>query len=431
MKPQFLVAAAHSGAGKTTLTLGLLRALRRRGHKVRPFKCGPDYIDPIHHSTAAGCAGINLDMHMMTAAHIRELYARYSAEADVCITEGVMGLFDGARKREGSTADLALLLDLPVILVINAKAMAYSAAAILAGLRNFDPRLRIAGVIFNFVDTPGHYRLLQEACADVGVQALGFLPVNEALRIPSRHLGLDTADADAAIDAAADHITRYINLDTLLSLTMSEYPFHVVQAAPTARHPARRILIARDAAFHFLYPENIRRLEEWGEVTWFSPLRDSHLPTADLLYLPGGYPEFHLHMLSGNHSLLTDIRRHSADGKRIIAECGGLMYLGESIIDEKGQPWPMAGLLPVTTSMKERRITLGYRIAEIGEHVLKGHEFHYSAPIGPNPTDAVVYGSSGQRVDTVFFYRPNILASYMHFYWGEDPGLIKNWITLW
>ena len=445
MRAQFLVAAPHSGAGKTTVTLGLLRAFRRQGLRVQPFKCGPDYIDPIHHRTAADTDSINLDGFMMSAGHIRELYARHGAGADVILTEGVMGLFDGSRKNEGSSAALAILLDLPVVLVLNAKAMAYSAAALLFGLKNFDPRLRIAGAIFNFVDSPSHYRLLQEACADVGVTPLGHLPNNAALRIPSRHLGLDTANADAAIEAAADHLTRHLDLPALLSATALPSATTLLSATTTAPQTAtvrptaaaplsagppapqaplclgrasgfRRILIARDAAFHFLYPENIRTLEQWGHIEFFSPLTATNLPkNIDLLYLPGGYPELYLEQLSQNKTLLQDIRGYAEEGGKILAECGGMMFLGHTITDANGQPWPTAGVLDIATTLSPKKLTLGYRTTEINGHPVKGHEFHYSQYAGPAPTNPL-------------FLEPSLLAGYMHFYWGEDPTALFSWL---
>ena len=463
MIAQFLVAAAHSNAGKTTVTLGLLRAFQRQGLRVQPFKCGPDYIDPLHHKTAAGHDSINLDAFMMSSDHICGLYHRHSVDADVCIAEGVMGLFDGARRSEGSSAALATLLDLPIILVLNAKAMAYTAAALLYGLKGFDPRLRIAGVIFNFVDSPSHYRLLEEACEDVGVKALGHLPTNNSLHIPARHLGLDTADASTAIEAAADHITRRLDLSALLTATAK--PAQQTPQAPTAppetpaaplegrsappatpavhRNPAqgtRRILIARDPAFHFLYPENIRRLEQWGRIEYFSPLRESHLPEdTDLLYLPGGYPELYPEALSNNNSLLQDIRAFAAGGKgKILAECGGMMFLGHSITDESGKAWPMTGLLDIATSIEKKKLTLGYRSTELAGHTIKGHEFHYSQALGSptaspgvTPTAAplaITRNSQGQPTNTPFFFEPNIFASYMHVYWGEDPSLLYQWL---
>jgi len=454
---QFLIAAPHSGAGKTTVTLGLLRALHNRGLRVQPFKCGPDFIDPLHHTAAAGTPSINLDQYMMSPAHIRELYQRHTAEADVAITEGVMGLFDGARKREGSSADLAALLQLPVVLILNAKAMAYSAAALLYGLKNFDPALPIAGVIFNFVDTETHYHLLKEACDDVGVPALGHLPTNNHLHIPSRHLGLDTADANDAIAAAERHIERYLDLDAILAATRSSRlaPAGALAstepAAPpsaTASRSRKTILVARDAAFLFLYRENLRRLEAYGRISFFSPLKDTQLPPADLLYLPGGYPELHLEQLSNNRSLWQDIRSFAANGGHILAECGGMMVLGHSITDESGQSWPVAGLLDMATTIKEKKLTLGYRTLTLNNQTLKGHEFHYSqfthdpAPnqrIAPNAAagaagtikaaaNIAIHNARGQEIPAPVFYRQNIFASYMHFYWAENPGPLGDWL---
>lgn len=460
---QFLIAAPHSGAGKTTLTLGLLRALRDRGLRTQPFKCGPDFIDPIHHTAAAGRPSINLDQYMMSPKHIHELYHRYTADADVAITEGVMGLFDGARKREGSSADLSALLQLPVILILNAKAMAYSAAALLYGLKNFDPALRIAGVIFNFVDSTTHYQQLKEACEDVGIAALGHLPANSNLQIPSRHLGLDTADAAEAIAAAARHIEQNLDLDAILAATGSERPASNSPAKSPASDPStsseamalptpversrKTILIARDAAFQFLYAENLRRLEAYGRLQFFSPLTDAHLPPGDILYLPGGYPELHLEQLSANQSLWQDIRSFAAGGGRILAECGGMMVLGQSITDEYGKSWPTARLLDMATTIKEKKLTLGYRTLTIDNQTLKGHEFHYSQfvrdPIANHPTAAAIaasplanaaaaitiHNARGQEIPAPVFYRQNLFASYMHFYWGESPGPLGTWLA--
>ncbi|MBS1665248.1 MAG: cobyrinate a,c-diamide synthase [Bacteroidetes bacterium] len=424
MNSQFLLAAPHSGAGKTTVTLGLLRALLHKGFRVQPFKCGPDYIDPIHHRTAAGRNSINLDRFLMSDTHIHALYNHYSSCADVSITEGVMGLFDGAKKSEGSSADLAKQLDLPVILILNAKAMAYSAAAILYGLKNFDKDLHIAGVIFNFVDSPSHYKILSAACEDVGLQPLGHLPSNKDLRIPSRHLGLDTADADTAIEAAARHIEAHLDLENLLQITQTS-------PRPTAPLPyisssSWQILVARDAAFHFLYPQNIRQLEQWGTITYFSPLKDTTLPfQPDLLYLPGGYPELYLEALSDNTTLLRQIKTYNG---RIIAECGGMMYLGESITDSSGKAWPMAGVLDIATTMQSPKLSIGYRTVQLNGQTLKGHEFHFSRSATSYPI-ADVRNVQNEPVSTPLFSRPGLLASYAHFYWGEDGHPIKTLLS--
>jgi cobyrinic acid a,c-diamide synthase len=434
---QFLIAAPHSGAGKTTVTLGLLRALRDRGLRVQPFKCGPDFIDPLHHTTAAVRPSINLDQYMMSPGHIHHLYHRYTADADVAITEGVMGLFDGAVKREGSSADLAALLQIPVILVLNAKAMAYSAAALLYGLKNFDPALRIAGVIFNFVNSDTHYRLLQEAAEDAGVPALGYLPVNSELKIPSRHLGLDTTDAGTAIAAAARHIERHLDLEAILAATQTTRPAAqpLTPAAPPTNNPKKTILVARDAAFHFLYPENLRRLESYGSIRFFSPLSDAHLPTGELLYLPGGYPELYLERLSANRSMIADIRQFADTSGRILAECGGMMFLGNSITDENGKRWPTAAVLDIDTSIAQKKLTLGYRTLTLDGQTLKGHEFHYSQFVNtPDATskataNITACNARGQEVPAPVFHQRNLFASYMHFYWGESPGPLESWLA--
>lgn len=439
MNSSFLIAAPHSGAGKTTVTLGLLRAFRRKGFTVRPFKCGPDFIDPIHHRTAAGLDSVNLDRYMMSDDHIRDLYNSYTADAGVSIVEGVMGLYDGAVKSEGSAAALAKLLDLPVILVLNAKAMAYSAAAILYGLKHFDPAVKIAGVIFNFVGSEGHYRILREAAADVGVTALGYLPVDEALRIPSRHLGLDTADAEAAIDAAAGLLEKQVDLEELLEVTragVGEFrdgnsgEFATISGEREGGARRLNILVARDEAFTFTYRENIRRLEEWGTVTFFSPLRDTRFPVKpDLVYLPGGYPELYLPELAENTALLAQLRTHIAGGGKILAECGGMMYLGRSITDGAGVSYNMAGIIDAVTSMQAKRLSLGYRTVRLPGGVAKGHEFHYSQYRGELPETVEAYNARGEAVSLPFFRSSGILASYMHFYWGEDPRFLESWLT--
>ena len=426
MKPQFLIAAPYSGAGKTTVTLGLLSALRRRGLRVQPFKCGPDYLDPQLHTLAAGQTSINLDRYMMTDAHVQEVYARYLLAADAGIVEGVMGLFDGARKMEGSGAALAAFLDIPVILVVDAKAMAYSAAALLYGYKHFFTGINIAGVIFNFVNSAAHYHLLQEAAADAGVQALGYLPETAAIHIPSRHLGLYVAadtDYDRAINQAADELEKHIDLSALLAHCTRPAPAVTTAPAVTGNF---RIAVARDAAFNFLYGENLRVLSQLGPVTYFSPLQDKQLPPADLLYFPGGYPELHLPALSANIPLLEQLRTYTG---KILAECGGMMYLGASITGEDGIAYPMAGVLPCSTSMQPPQLALGYRQVYFGDLLLMGHEFHYSQYTGVLPLtapDIRVLTARDETVPVPVFRNENMLASYLHFYFGDNAEGLKT-----
>lgn len=432
-KSSFLIAAPSSNSGKTTVTLALLRALRERGLGVQPFKCGPDYIDTIHHTTAAGRPGLNLDTFMASDAHTRAVYAYYASRADVSVTEGVMGLFDGADKMKGSSAEIAALLDIPVILVINAQSMAYSAAPLIYGLKNFYPGIRVVGAIFNFVNTESHYRFLQDACADAGVEALGYLPKNESLHIPSRHLGLHISvetDYEQIIQRLAEIIPRTVNLDRLLEITSVSWISE--NGDVTNSKPQNlRITVARDEAFSFLYHQNIEGLRAFGEVKWFSPLNDVALPETDLLYLPGGYPELFARQLSGNRTMLESIRRYCENGGLTYAECGGLMYLGRELTDSQGNTFKMAGVLDLATTLQPSKMTLGYRVMHWDGLEIKGHEFHYSslkeqfmqAPL------AQMTNARGIPVNTQFFRVHNTFAGYTHFYWADKPGFIQHLIN--
>lgn len=462
MKPQFLIAAPHSGAGKTTVTLGILRALHNRGLQVQPFKCGPDYLDPKLHTLASGKQSINLDRFMMDDTHITELYAHYGSKADALVTEGVMGLFDGAVKMEGSSADLASLLHIPIIMVVNAKAMAYSVAALLLGFKTLRRDLTIAGVIFNFVEHESHYRMLKEAAEDVGITALGYLPNNAAVQIPSRHLGLKTGtdiDLDKIVEQAAAHVAKYVDLDALIQLTMTplpEVPANVAEekkkddtALPVKSRNGsrnsngnnnrdnsskRRILVANDEAFNFTYTENIAALSALGEVQYFSPLKDTLLPQADLIYLPGGYPELHLEALSDNKVLRDQLYAYYSNGGKILAECGGMMYLGEYIADELGKSYPMAGILKIATSMQQKKLSLGYKRLCIDGIEFRGHEFHYSQFIDTPKLRAIakgnvniqIWNARNEPLELPVFQTPNLLASYFHIYFGNKLEALET-----
>jgi len=431
-KPQFLIAAPSSGSGKTTLTLGLLRALARRGLVVQPFKCGPDYLDTHHHTQAAGRPSLNLDLYMASVAHAQATYAHATAAADVAVVEGVMGLFDGADRQRGSAADLAEQLGIPVILVVNAKAMAYSVAPLLFGFKNFYPGIRLVGAIFNFVNTASHYQFLREACDDVDVEALGYLPNNAAFAIPSRHLGLsiDTEiQYETIVEALADALPQTIDLDRLLAVTSTPAPALAPSLPAPISAPPRRIAVARDAAFTFTYHQNERVLSELGEVLYFSPLADAALPAGtDFLYLPGGYPELFAEALSTNASMRACIAAYCAAGGATYAECGGLMYLGRTLTDAQGRSFPMAGVLPCTTSMQHAKLTLGYRAVEWNELTIKGHEFHYSTldDHGLTPEPVRITTAKGAPAPVQVYRQGNVWASYVHLYWGENWRFIEE-----
>jgi cobyrinic acid a,c-diamide synthase len=430
MKPQFLIAAPHSGAGKTTVTLGILRALKNQGLSVQPFKCGPDYLDPKLHAIAANQESINLDQFMMDNAHITELYQSYTAKADVAVIEGVMGLFDGALKMEGSSASLAKLLHIPVILVINAKAMAYSAAALLLGFKTLCKDIQIAGVIFNFVATESHYKLLKEAAEDIGIMPLGFIPPNTAIQIPSRHLGLQTDTAinhDQIIEKAAAHIAAHINLQQLLEITRQDVPQDLPQQVKAQGN--KRILIARDQAFNFIYTETIAAFKTLGSVAYFSPLKDKSLAAADLIYLPGGYPELFLKELSANREMREQLRSYYRNGGKILAECGGMMYLGNAICDETGIAYPMAGVLDFETGMAGKKLSMGYKVVTVNGQQLRGHEFHYSQFVNKpayNAKGITIVNARNESLSLPIFSSANLLASYFHFYFANNITSIKT-----
>ena len=430
----FLIAAPSSGSGKTTLTLGLLRALANRGLRVQPFKCGPDYIDTLHHTTAAGVQSINLDTFMASEMHVAEVYEKYASSADVAVTEGVMGLFDGSARMQGSSASIAELLNIPIVLVINAKAMAYSVAPMLYGFRNFYKGINLVGAIFNFVNTPSHYNFLKEACADVGVEALGYFPPNPAFAIPSRHLGLHISAEthyETIIQNIAEAIPKTINIDRLLEITRAESSPIPYDPSPQLNAISIRISIARDDAFAFRYHQNIDVLARFGKVTFFSPLHDTVLPETDFLYLPGGYPELYAKDLSENVSMLESIRTYCQTGGLTYAECGGLMYLGQSITDVDGAEFPMVDVLDTTTSMLAPKMTLGYRIIQWDELTLKGHEFHYSTLEEriAQTSIASVTNAKGVTVETKFYRVQNTFASYLHLYWGDKPEFIQQLLS--
>lgn len=430
MKPRFLIGAPASGSGKTTLTMGVLRALQRQGLQVQPFKCGPDYIDTRFHEAATGRASVNLDTWLASGAHVKELFARYGADADVCVVEGVMGLFDGYDRSAGSSAEIARLLDLPVVLVAGARSTSYTLAAQLYGMQHFRPDLRFAGVIFNQVGSPRHERLLRQAAEDAGLPCLGALPRSQELEIPSRHLGLrlgDDAEMLAWTDRAASLVEQHVNLQELLDRTTADFPAPVPNPVPPLRCAAPlRLAVARDAAFNFTYRENLARLAQAGTVTYFSPLAGDELPEADLVYFPGGYPELYAPELSRQTRLRKQVRDYALSGGRILAECGGMIWLTEAIDCVEGGSFPMCGVLPCAATMEGARLHMGYRRLEDDRgRTWKGHEFHYSSLVRAEgiPSMARQFNAAGEAVDTPLFRVGNVIAGYTHLYWGESDIL--------
>lgn len=435
VKPQFLIGAAASGSGKTTFTMGLLRVLKRKGMCVQPFKCGPDYIDGKFHTIAAGRESVNLDTWMASERHVGEVYSHYAKDASVCVVEGVMGLFDGYDRMKGSSAEIAALLKLPVVVVLNARSSAYTVAAILYGLKNFMPGVEVAGVVFNQVGSASHYSYLKAACADVGVADLGYLPKVSDIEIPSRHLGLTIGkenEIDALSDKVADMIEQYVDVERLLEISSRSLDIEGVGSdvliETNGGYDRPKIALAKDAAFNFIYKENIDVLSKKADIVTFSPLAGDELPQADYVYLPGGYPEFFVGELSDNIRLGEQLRSFSGNGGRIFAECGGMMYLCRKLVAQDGVSYPMSGVLPLECTLEKMRLHLGYRAADYRGMRLKGHEFHYSSVVEPDmlPSDVCQYNVKGSAVDTPLYRYKNVIAGYTHWYWGEND-FFKLW----
>lgn len=416
----FLIAAPMSESGKSTVTIGILRALERRGITAQPFKCGPDYIDPKLHQVACHRTSINLDLFMKNEAQVQESFARYDATAEVSIVEGVMGLFDGYDKDLGSSAHLARTLGLPIILVVTPKSMAYSVAPLLYGIKNFQKELNIIGVLFNKVNSESHYLHLQEACKDTGVRCLGKLPTDPNISLPSRYLGIETEDQarlELFAEQAADLIENNIALEQILEFTASPQKS---APEPLPKLANLKISVAKDEAFNFIYPENICTLEQFGDITYFSPIHNRYLPESDFIYLPGGYPELYLPQLSQNTSLMQSIREHIEAGKSGIAEGGGMLYLSKTLTDRNGKNYAMVGLFDQAATMEEARLSLGYRQFDFKGMKVKGHEFHYSRLIDPLPTEIQQHNAHNIAVPTPTLLHKGILASYTHLTFTPD-----------
>ena len=433
MTKGLMISAPASGTGKTTVMLGLLRALRDDGLVVQPYKSGPDYIDPAFHLAAAGRASFNFDTWAMDGALLGGIAAQRDG-ADICVAEGSMGLFDGVATRGqsgfGSSAETALAMGWPVVLVIDVGGQAQSAAATALGFKSYNPDLPFAGVILNRVASPRHERLTRLGMERAGVTVLGCLPRRGDLKLPERHLGLIQAvehpDLEAAIAGYATFLRDNVDLDAIKAVAAGG---EAMQAHPLPRPPAQRIALARDAAFSFTYPH---LLEGWraagAEITPFSPLADeAPAPDADLVWLPGGYPELHAGKIAAASTFLSGLRAH-AQTRPVHGECGGYMTLGATLIDKDGHSHEMAGLLGLVTSYEKRKFHLGYRRAVLDAPLpgfqtgaaLRGHEFHYSTILDqPDAPLAQVFDADGNPVPETGSQRGHVTGTFFHLITGE------------
>jgi len=472
MVARLVIAGTHSSVGKTTLTAGLIAALRNRGLTVQPFKAGPDYIDPSYHSLAAGYGPSgaegrvcrNLDTWMVPPHRVRDLFAHASRDADMAIVEGVMGLYDGFAYRDesGSTAQVAKLLDAPVVLVLDASHMARSAGAVALGYREFDPGLALAGFVLNQVAGENHGQGVAAAVEDAtGLPVLGWLPRDARLEIPERHLGLvPTAEPGSHaihgtswrsfIEAAAAAVTRHLDLDRLAAIARSApelaTPEPMAQLLGAQKsdisHPST-VAVARDEAFSFTYEDNLDLLRAAGaNIEFFSPLHDTALPSSTgCIVLSGGFPELYAAQLSANDEMRQAVRQAHQRGIPIYAECGGLMYLTQTITDLEGQEHPMIGLLPGRSRMT-RKLTLGYRQARAADdswllaagETLRGHEFHYSVwedrPFDLPPAYYLLPPDGQGEPRSEGAHIGNLWASYVHLHFWGKPELVRRFVAI-
>ncbi|OKP72695.1 cobyrinic acid a,c-diamide synthase [Paenibacillus sp. P3E] len=454
LRPRFVVAGTGSGSGKTTVTLGLLRAFARRGLTVQAFKCGPDYIDPAYHAAVTGRPARNLDAWMTSSEYMLEYYLRSSEAADLSVIEGVMGLYDGkeATALTGSTAEIALLTDSPVLLVVDVRSMGRSAAAIVLGFQLLEPGVHIAAVIVNCCGSASHYRTVKAAIeVACHIPVIGWLERDRGLDIPERHLGLlpavERGELEPLFDRAADLLEAGTDLDLLLELAAAapalRYPKakglgsdevsaagkpseDTPQAMVTAYDPAPVIAVARDAAFNFYYADNLELLAQAGaRLAYFSPLSGEGVPPqADGIYIGGGFPEEFAAGIAGNSIFMDGLRAAAAAGMPLYAECGGYMVLARSLTDRSGAMHQMAGIIPADTVMQKQRAALGYRevtaradclLLKQGER-LRGHEFHYSQMnYAQGESQLYAYDSHGRSGSQPEGYvSGNVMAAYAH-----------------
>lgn len=465
--PRILIAGTHSGVGKTTIATGIMAALAQKGLPIQAYKVGPDYIDPSYHTLATGRPSRNLDRWMLREELV-PIFDR-SSQDSWAVIEGVMGLFDGVSgtKGYGSSADIAKLLDAPVVLIVDAGNLSRSVAAMVHGFCTFDPELRIAGVILNRVKSSAQENLLRDALNEIQIPVLGVLPKEEGIRLPERHLGLvpsqEKSFREDFFEELINVVTRTIDLDKIQEIMLKSTQNNRIQKSQTTflqaelledsekdkpkenkdklRQRSLRLGVAWDEAFSFYYQDALDLAESLGfTIIPFSPLHDQSLPEGlDGLFFGGGFPELHLEKLSQNQSFLESLRNFSQSGKTIYAECGGYMVLGNRITDFEGRSFPMAGLIPIAAEMTRKLQGMGYRKGVIQEdnflgsagNVVYGHEFHYSRvnflsfENAPFPAFELLKGDNVVRLDG--YARDNIVASYLHINFAGHPELLRRW----
>lgn len=438
--PRLVIAATHSGAGKTTITCGIIAALRQRGLKVQAYKVGPDYIDTGFHEIASGRPAQNLDSWLVGKDKLAEIFYATANDADIAIIEGVMGLYDGGRGGISSTAEIAKILNAPVILVIDAKSAGTSVAATALGFREFDKDLNLAGVILNRIGSASHEKIIVDALEKIGMKNFGSVRRDNEIILPSRHLGLVQAtENNFDVDKFAEKICAQINLDELLTLAEKFSTVNKIFLQVTNSKFKAKIGVARDEAFSFYYAESLRELEKLGaEIIFFSPLHDEILPKVDGLIFGGGYPEMYAAQLEGNKKIRLAIKQATENGLPIFAECGGYMYLMNFLTDFDGKIFKMCGVIPNQAVMTDKLQMVGYVNATLERDCIIGkrgdrihaHEFHFSKEVGNSAKN--IFACEKLRTGEKYFAgyaNENIVASYLHIHFAGCPNAAKNFLT--
>ncbi|PLR80388.1 cobyrinic acid a,c-diamide synthase [Bacillus canaveralius] len=442
---RLVIAGTGSGVGKTTLTIGLMSALRKKGYTVQGFKCGPDYIDPTYHTAVTGRVSRNVDSWMLNHEMVKEIVNRGSDGADISIIEGVMGFFDGKNptNNDGTTAEISIITKSPVVLVVNCASMARSAAAIVKGFQAFLDGTNIVGVIANRVGSEGHFKIVKTAIEqECGIAVLGYLKRDSDIAIPERHLGLipsvERGELDPFFDQLGHLVLETVDVEKLYELAQA--PLLEMRESQFGRRDKQtvRIAVARDAAFNFYYQENFEMLEAFGaEVVEFSPLRGEILPDyVDGLYIGGGFPEEFAKELAHQTEVKSSIQTAIENGLPTLAECGGFMFLTEALETTDEKKYEMVGVIPGMVKMQSKLAALGYRevTGEQGNFLFdgnlkaKGHEFHYST-FHPKTNIQYAYQTKGMRgTKQEGYMKGNLIAGYTHFHFGSCPEMVENWI---
>ncbi len=452
--PRIVIAGTQSGTGKTSLSLALVLSLKRKGLRIQTYKIGPDFLDPSYLTLASGRPCYNLDGWMTEKEYVLELFRRTAKDVDIAVIEGVMGLFDGSDpgSSEGSTAEMARWLDAPVLMVVNVHGMARSLSAVVKGCVEFERDLKIAGVIANHSGSDQHKDWLSQSLRSASLPPLlGAIPRGGFPTLPSRHLGLVTADSQilspGILEGLAEASEQYISVDATLEIARQAAPLSITEPARDAKPRLKRVSlgVAYDRAFHFYYPDNLDELKARGcDLVFFSPLEDKKLPEEiDALYIGGGYPEEYAEPLAENREMQEAVRQFARRGLPLYAECGGLMYLTQGIETTQGRRCPMVGLLPVWSRMLNRLKSLGYVEVTLTSNslwgkrgaVLRGHEFHYSELVGSPQEDPLwtpVYRIKRHRPGGILiegYQQKRVLASYVHLHWASQSRSAETFIN--